>query len=65
MASTPGQTSGAMLTLLLESQLAFALLPTPAPLPAGLQGAPGSNKPTAESLVLRLLLLPWPLAEAP
>lgn len=40
MASTPGQTSGAMLTLLPESQLAFALLPLqPRSLPAskGLQ----------------------------
>lgn len=37
MASTPGQTSGAMLTLLPESQLAFALLPS-SPTPAGLQG---------------------------
>lgn len=40
MASTPGQTSGAMLTLLPESQLAFALLsrssPTPCRAPAGL-----------------------------
>lgn len=65
MASTSGQTSGAMLTLLLESQLAFALLspssPTPCQPPRGLQ------------LLMNQLRSPWlcacsaarPLAAAP
>lgn len=55
MASTPGQTSGAVLTLLPESQLAFALPPTSSPTPCWPPGgASASNEPRAKSLLLWL-----------
>lgn len=54
MAWTPGQTSGAMLTLLPESQLAFAQRSRPAALPLASRGASASNELTAEPPRLRL-----------
>lgn len=52
MAPALGQTSGAMLTLLLESQLASSRLSPPAPFPARLQGASAPKETTAQSTVL-------------
>lgn len=52
MASTPGQTSGAMLTLLPESQLAFAQLPLPSsPAPC--------RPPGGLQLLMNQLRSPW------